>query len=253
MNQDEFHEWKASYFAAFPSTAAWLAALPDPAATLAMWFRALEFSSLEDADRVALDMNNGALEPPAFPSDTARVVARHIREMRYRPASTGDSAPFVPEGEFSAAPAFKEMVRSVKGGMNFGEAVSAMLASLPATDPERERRVRCLECLDTGIVECWSVRAMHAAAHGYFGRPNTMTTAVVACRCHAGDKYAAQKVRGTHQPYWQTYDPDKWLPCRKSDLYFMGPLRQERIDKLHEFMRGFGVREFNPGGYQVAF
>lgn len=63
MTRDEFNQWKRAYFNAFPDCETWLNKVPDPAATLATWFKCLSRCEYVDVALVTEKIICGELAP----------------------------------------------------------------------------------------------------------------------------------------------------------------------------------------------
>lgn len=95
----------------------------------------------------------------------------------------------------------------------------------------RERRYKCLTCLDSGMVKCWHTSTMDSVykqddvIHWY--------TCGVACTCNAGDIYAVNR-NGKERP---RFNRDDWIPVA------------EGKDALYEWAAKFIPRHKKEGAF----
>lgn len=183
MNRDEFNRWCDDFATRFPSTDAWVEALPDVAATRNHWFdtafQQIEYRHAMEASE-AIQRGDYALgnwqEVPA----TYRRIAR----------------------EFRLAEAEASRVREPAG--------------------LHTRRISCLTCRDSGLVMCWSVDAMRAARTQQRGGQavSRWNSAGLPCSCAAGDKFTIVTVksgRTTKVVENIRYDEQYWIRLMGDD------------------------------------
>lgn len=239
MTNNEFQTWLTDFTAAFPGIGEWIERLPAKRATMRHWFENV-FVNIELADAWAVtrrmfkgeDSAVEAYDREKLPQIVAALASR-ARDRRLNP--TGEFVPeYVEAGnrkkKFDLIGICSKILNAMKGGSSAHEACAI---HLPPIDEEDQPRYRCLTCRDTGMVNVWHVTAMHAARHGKFDRRRHSSPCVIRCNCDAGNRYPA---------FALTFDPNKWLPCSNY-------MRQEEIDKLHEFMATWGVKEFDPNDF----
>lgn len=233
MTRDEFKLWLDEYGAAFPQTGKWIAELPARKATLGLWYETT-FVNLElcDCQTVTRRMLKGEDQPgEAYERDQLpQLISEYATAAKHRRLYRTDKD-FVPEyveagqgkKKFPLLGICSKILDAMKGGSTPQEACDV---HLPQVDPEDCPRYRCLYCKDTGFVNVWHVTAMHAAKHGKFDRRRHTSICAIRCCCKAGDKYPSFEC---------IFDPEKWLHCPNYT-------RQEEIDKLHSFMKSYGVK-----------
>lgn len=232
MTNNEFQTWLTDFTAAFPGLGEWIEKLPAKKATMRHWFENV-FVNIEFADAWAVtrrmfkgdDAMVAAYDREKLPQIIASLADR-ARDRRLNP--TGEFIPeYVEAGnrkkKFDLIGICSKIQAAMKGGMS---PIEACEKHLPATDPEEAPRYKCLDCRDTGMVSVWHVTAMAAAKRGTFDRKRHTSLCKIRCRCFAGDRYPA---------FSQTYNPDKWLRVENAS-------RQEEIDRLHAYMKSYGVK-----------
>jgi len=101
MNQKEFDNWVADYFATFPQSSTWLAKSPDPPRTLERWFIALKKIPLICAATVTDRMAKGELPVvEAYEREkTALIIRRHAWDIQNRHEQAKETADSRAEAE----------------------------------------------------------------------------------------------------------------------------------------------------------
>jgi hypothetical protein len=92
--------------------------------------------------------------------------------------------------------AFNRIIEMRKAGATAEQCDEYMARLFPPDPLDKQRRYKCVECLDLGRREIWHPDrvfiadrdGLEAALRSHY------LTSVVACRCQAGDMYASRKI-----------------------------------------------------------
>lgn len=238
MTDQEFKSWASKYFLAFPDARAWLKAQGDhetQATVMRGWFSALAQVQLDEAELVLVKMTAGDLPAVGgFPSDrqqTAVTIRQHIFDQRNRRNTRTTSS--VPEAEYYAprstkaiecATALAGLLKDIAAGVPRDEALKRWI---PATDPERLPRYRCILCFDSGLRKVWSPRTMHDARSGEV-KPRGHYQCMTRCTCAQGGRESLKEL--------SQFDELRW--CEVGNGTF-----DEEALRLKAFMESYGEKK----------
>lgn len=202
MTAAEFDEWWEDFLGRWPDMGEWFMESRSEStqrAILQNWATALEDVTLAEALAVNRAMYSGDLDSFTGRWDRDRIpaiVRKHA--IAQRPPVTEwtgpDDSPPPPNPRMQEA--FCRMIEKRKAGAS-AEECDAYLAKLFPPEPrERQRRYKCVECLDLGRREIWHPDRVYIADRDGIEAAlrSHYTTSAVACRCEAGNMYASRKI-----------------------------------------------------------
>ncbi len=189
MTNQEFKTLIHYFGTSFPDVHAKIKALENGTETLAAWQRVLGGLELSDA-KAAVDSLLAGKEPQpfqwsAYPSLIRKLAERTAVKRRTQPASLEPLRP----GKHSMVGMLDCVRECVKAGMDTPTALAEMNRRFPVDDSDYNP-VRCLTCMDHGMVDVWDSRSTEAAMVP--GATIKRHRSIVLCTCRASEKYQAQ-------------------------------------------------------------
>lgn len=220
MNRKEFNAWYASFGRALPDTARWVASLPDPEATLALWAEVLTEVDPRDASAVTKRLLLGdddklpAYDRESYPAYIRRLCWANASRRKARTRrSRQPEAPLGPsrvQGP-SAGEILLAVMEARDSGKSEADAREIVERMIPEQRDDRRDWVSCELCRG-GLVECWHPKTVGIVKyHGEI--PETgLYVCVIACSCRQGETASGALASG------RRFDPALWCRCRGGNM-----------------------------------
>ncbi|QEG40450.1 hypothetical protein [Roseimaritima ulvae] len=222
MNQTEFDDWLNFHSAAFPTIGRWIEGIDETETFLGLWKKALASVSLDDARSITEAMAMGDIDAPLEweqRDQTAIIIRREaarLRGVRRKRESVATSRPMPSRhgGMFTPLRALLTRVQalgtSLRNGKLSKEDHDLQLEQVfheAKKGGNDQRRVRCNECSDSGLIICWHSFSVSVLRNTEKLERSKWATMAVACGgCEAGRVHWLPEAEGGRQNPSLRYD-----------------------------------------------